>query len=213
MSPRAGNTYNPTMHPSTSYRDGTGRVVVHYAGNGYIVGPDNPLIKIHRLAREKALGRFLRPSDMSVNLISRSGLVGTVHLVDVQSEDPDRFFFTFYGNRSCLEDRRDFQGRYVSEARWGALRRFATTEYLRAKRAGDIELTQVDVASSDVTTVYRRLIVPLRRDRCQVSHLLVAVVPDQLGIVPSTLDQERQGVLQAGDALGPAGRREFPVDH
>jgi len=201
------------MYPSTSYRDGTGRVVVHYAGNAYIVGPDNPLIRIHHLAKEKALGHVLRPSDVSGNLISRSGLLGTVHLVDVQSEDPDRFFFTFYGNRSRLEDRRDFQGRFVSEARWGALRQFAMAEYLRAKRAGDIELTQVDVVSSDVTTVYRRLIVPLRRDRCQVSHLLVAVVPDQLGVVPSTLDEERDGVLQAGDAFGATGRREIPVDH
>lgn len=201
------------MYPRASYRDRMGRLVVHDASNAYIVGPDNPLIRIRHLANERSAGRVLRPGDLSNNLISRSGLVGTVHLVDVQSDDPDRFFFTFYGNCSRLEGRRDFQGRCVSEARWGALREFATAEYLRAKHAGDIELTQVDVASSDVTTVYRRLIVPLRRDRCQVTHLLVAVVPDQQGVVPSTLDEERAGVFEAGDALDPAGRREMPVDH
>jgi len=172
---------------SREFADALGGMTRHVLGLDFMVGPDNPLIRLYQLASRKRPGAGLRIGDLDANEVFETGVFGRTHLVDVSSDDPHGYFFVSYAPRIRIVLSDDMTGRRLASCRWSALREFGLFDYHRIKEAGAPELSQIDLRSGDVASVNRRLVLPLIGDRRQISHLLVSIVPDQQDVVPHTL--------------------------
>lgn len=158
----------------------------------FIVGVDNPLLRFSQLCAETCNIQNLMADDIDVNIAVRSGLFGRMHVVNVLSENPENYFFEHYGEGSRFERGASFHRRRISEARWSALRQFALFDYNRIKvgRSADLVQIEVDAPGHGLSTIYRRLVLPMFSSRHggDVTHLLVSVRPDCQGFVSHARD-------------------------
>lgn len=160
----------------------------------FIVGVDNSLLRFKSLFLEKQRAGLARVEDVQLDRVVVSGIFGTVHLVDVSHDDPEQFFFDWYGPQCRFEGGKSLHGRPVSQVAWSTLRDHALKDYQRIKRSGAPDLSQVDLVDNQLglQTVYRRLVLPLSSGAGrQVTHLLVGAVGDVQDRVPHTLEQRQ----------------------
>lgn len=159
------------------HADRFGEIRVRYCGGNFVVGKDNPLVKLRSRFGRPAFGGFrASPDDVDLDTITALGLTGNTHLVDCSSDDPLRYVFDFYGTKSRVEARRNFQHCRIREAAWPALREFGAFDYSRIKAAGETDLVEVQYVRNGRRTAYRRLTIPLASHGRDVSHLLVAMI-------------------------------------
>lgn len=166
-----------------SDRDGK----IYQTSCDFLVGVDNPLLRISQFCSEKSNSQNLMADDIDINMEIRSGLFGRMHVVNVLDENSENFFFEHYGGGSRFERGTSFHQRRISEARWSALRQFALFDYSRIKTGRSADLVQIEVDAPDLglSTIYRRLVFPMFSSRHggHVTHLLVSIRPDCQGLV------------------------------
>lgn len=178
------------IYDSETRIDSRGRVTKHKTE--YIVGVDNPFLNLRSLLGERGIRHPLQVDDLHLDILARSGMLGSVHIVDVSHDDPDQYVFESYGLNCRLEGGSSLTGKRVSRIDWGLMRDHAMRDYQRAKRTGDPELCQVDLEDKQLglSTVYRRLVLPLTSGhRGEVTHLLVGAVRELQERVANTLQK------------------------
>jgi hypothetical protein len=109
-------------------------------------------------------------SNIDTMHLMRAGIVGALHVINVESNDPDDFRFELAGFRIPLE--RHEKPRHFGYPLYvdSVLRDYNTTRLTAAPRLQHVR-TQLDSAYHN----YRRLILPLFDKRRRVCRLLVAV--------------------------------------
>jgi hypothetical protein len=172
---------------SEAFSDSFGEMTRHVLGLDFRVGPDNPLIRLHKLVDQKYRSGRVSIEDLNVDEILSTGAFGRTHVVDVSAEDPEYFFFKSYAPQIRIALNEDMTGRRLASSTWNALRRFGMTDYQRLKVAALPELSQVDLKAGTVSSVNRRFVAPFFGDRGKVTHLLVSIVPDQQHVFPHSL--------------------------
>ena len=175
---------------SETFSDKGGKI--HWYACEFLLGIDNPLLRISQFCSDKTKSQNLMADDVDVNMAIRSDLFGRMHVVNVVDENPENYFFEHYGGGSKFEQGASFYHKRISEARWSALRQFALFDYSRIKmgRSADLVQIEVDAPSHNLATVYRRLVLPMfsARHGGEVTHLLVSIRPDCQGLVPHAGD-------------------------
>jgi hypothetical protein len=165
---------------------------INQKSSDFLVGIDNPLLRISQFCSEKRKFQNLMPDDIDINMVIQSGLFGRMHLVNVLDDNPENYFFEHYGGGSKFERGESFQNRKISEAQWSALRQFAISDYNRIKNNRSTDLVQVQVESPHhgLSTIYRRLVLPMFSSRHggHVTHLLVSIRPNCQGLVSHAAD-------------------------
>lgn len=195
------------------YTDRLGEIRVRYCHTDFVVGPDSPLIKLRSRFGATAFGGFrASPSDVDLATVAALGLAGNAHIIDCTSDDPTRYLFAYYGMKSRVEDRRNFQNRRIAEAAWPALRDFGASDYSRIKCGGQSDLVAVEYVLNGRRTSYRRLAVPLADHGREVTHLLVAMILQEVEVPLGPHDEMGSRVLGRVDQLVPAGGPEVAVD-
>lgn len=165
------------------FTDRLGEIRLEYCRSDFVIGKDNSLIQLKKFFASSRFGNFLAsPDDVDLDTITRLGLVGNTHLIDCSHEDPLRYVFDVYGVKSRIEANRNFQSRRVGDATWPALRKFGAGEYSRIKSAGRPDLVNVEYVLDGRRTAYRRLAIPLTRHQRQVTHLLVALLMQEVEV-------------------------------
>ena len=176
------------LHPLHHGKDWAFTRIV--SDDGYIIGVDNPFLNLQKhLAQTKGLSR-ITVDDIDFNPIFRVGLFGSTHIVDCMSTDPAGYKFATYGPKIGILTNKNYHGRYLADAEWPVIGQLAMRDYSRVKHRRVSELTQVEISLGPRKSVYRRLTMPLFGDRGEISHVLVATVPDLIQIVPSSFHNE-----------------------
>lgn len=172
----------------SQFLDDRGCLFVRYEGNNFRVGPDSALIKLQNLYAPGPCGMLPDVSTVTIEEIAKVGIYGFTHIVDCSSDDPLNFGFLFYGPRAQVEWRRNFGGKRVGDATWGALRNFGCFEYNRVKHRGVMDLSHVHYSLDGGSVNYRRLILPFSDQGREVTHLLVSIVHDKPPVIPGTVN-------------------------
>ena len=165
------------------YADRFGEIRVRFCRDGFVVGRDNPLIRLRSRFGSPTYGGIpASPDDVDFDTVAALGLVGNTHVVDCSSDDPMHYRFAVYGIKSRVESRRNFQSRRIQDAGWQALKQFGASDYSRIKASGRYDLVAVEYELDGNRTAYRRLVIPLARHGREVSHLLVAMVMQEIEV-------------------------------
>ena len=196
------------------YRDGRGEIDVDVRRlDDLVVGRDNALIKLMRLYGRQRFPWLPSPSDVLFDDVVGLGFLGNTHIVDCRPDSPEAYWFQQYGVATLVEDRRDLTGQRIQDADWRALRDFGARDYSRIKSAANLDFTRVSYRDGRRHVSYRRLVVPLSDERGQITHLFVAIVPDQTEIADRPGNQVVQRILGAVDADIAAGDPEGSFEH
>jgi len=143
--------------------------------DGFVVGPDTPLIRLFRTWEDRRRGRLLYENQVLLTDALLAELIGYMHIVDVQSDAPDRFFFQSYGFRAKVAEAADFTGRRLGEIPCPGYRSFVQDSYSMVKASGTAVLSRIATTHLDYAGTYHRLVYPLTDDGRNVTHLAVAV--------------------------------------
>ena len=156
---------------------GLGEVTrVRFMGtDGFVVGTDTPLIRLFRTWEGRRRGPLLHERQVLLTDALLAELVGYMHIVDVQSEAPDGFFFQSYGFRAKVAEAANFTGRRLGEIPCPGYRSFVQDSYAMVKTSGTAVLSRIATTHLDYTGTYHRLVYPLTDDGRHVTHLGVAV--------------------------------------
>lgn len=156
---------------------GQGEVTrVRFMGtDGFVVGTDTPLIRLFRSWEDRRRGPWLFERQVLLTDALLAELAGYMHIVDVQSEAPDRFFFQSCGFRARVAEAANFTGRRLGEIPCPGYRSFVQDSYAMVKASGTALLSRIATTHLDYTGTYHRLVYPLTDDGSHVTHLAVAV--------------------------------------
>ncbi|SDF69017.1 hypothetical protein [Thalassobaculum litoreum] len=163
------------------------------ARSDYIVGIDNPFIRLQQLLNEKPSNELVDVDDIRIDRLAISGMLGSAHLVDVSSAEPTGYFFERYNRHCRLEGGKSLARKPVTSIEWSALRLDSLRDYKLAKEERRTSVTQIELEDNvlDLSTVYRRLIIPLSSDHgSEVTHLFVGAVRDLEERLPNSLNKE-----------------------
>lgn len=141
----------------------------------FVVGTDTPLIRLYRAWEGRRRGPLLYEHEVLLTDTVLAGVVGYVHVVDVQADTPDGFFFESYGFRAKVAEAADFTGRRLLEIPCPGYRSFVRDSYAMAKASGTATLSRVATTHLGYAGTYHRLLYPLTDDGRNVTHLAVAV--------------------------------------
>lgn len=161
-----------------SYSDQDSRTeVVHSPLDATIVEYDPKLFRLVRHLYRKTGSRPLKTSDIMMTDVGEvdPDLVGMVHVVDVSATSSDEFYFSSYGFRAGQVFGFNFERRAVREIKSCAFRLFVGESYSLAKKTGAPWISRVKTRQLGFRSSYSRLMFPLRDDRGDVSHVLVAI--------------------------------------
>jgi hypothetical protein len=192
-------------------RDGRGEI--RRTASDFVVGPDNELIQLWLYLRDRERAGALDPDALTFDVLQRLAIAPRVHLVDVSADNPEAWYFAFYGPRWRLDDH-SFHGRRIADAPWPILRTHALGDYARIKRTGECDLLEVEVVDllKAFRSRYRRLVFPLRASGCQITHLVVASLRLVDGCAHG-LDERRDLMLDRPHQGLASLRRKETVDH
>ena len=156
---------------------GQGEVTrAHFMGtDGFVAGTDTPLIGLFRTWEGRRRGPLLYEHQVLLTDALLAELIGFMHIVDVQSDAPDRFFFQSYGFRARVAEAANFTGRRLDEIPCPGYRSFVQDSYAMVKTSGTAVLSRIATTHLDYTGTYHRLVYPLTDDGRHVTHLGVAV--------------------------------------
>ena len=156
---------------------------VHFRDLDFVVGPDNPFIRLRRYVEERRRSPIARPSDLDFVEMLSFGLVGKLHFVDVTAEDPEKFRFRLVGRDQRVAGDTDLSGRMVGDIQSKAVGDLVRSSYAGVKQTGRPLLSWVAVERSAYASAYRRFLLPLADDGCEVSEIACGVVleGDQVG--------------------------------
>ena len=149
----------------------------------FVVGVDNALIRLHLYYRSLFAQPLPSVRDVGLMDFSKTGVLGYAHVVNVENDNPDGYRFEFYGSSSTVSGGGDFTKKHVGEIPLLGYREFVAESYAFVKSTGAPLLSSVQTVQSDYRRSYRRLMLPLADDFRNVSHVLVASIPDRADIL------------------------------
>lgn len=197
-----------------TFRDHSGEINVDLRQVGdLVVGRDNAFIRLLKLYGRQRFPSLPSPRDVLFDDIVPLGFLGNTHIVDCRADDPAAFVFQQYGLATMLEDRRDLTGQRIGDAGWRALREFGARDYSRIKTAARLDYTRVAYRYGQRRVSYRRLVIPLRDERGEVTHLFVAIVPEQTEVAHEPRDEVGQRVFRTVDPDLGTRDPEFSLQH
>jgi len=124
--------------------------------------------------------------DIDPIVITSLGLMGLVHIANVESQSPNDYFFQTYGARMSLDGGTDYTGFRISDYNIPLMADLVAFDYFTVKRTALPAYHHVAGMLSGSRRGYKRLILPLTGDRGEVDHLLIGVqfhkveIPDNL---------------------------------
>jgi hypothetical protein len=196
----------------TLYRDRFGQIGVNFRRD-LVVGTDSPLIRLRLKHGARRMGMVLpSPDEVTLNEMIALGIAGNAHLIDVSAYNPESYRFEYYGVRSLVCDRKNFQGKQVGDAKWLALHDFGASDYSRIKERAEPDVVDVSYTRRNCRTSYRRLSLPMSRNGRDVTHLLVAMVMHEMEVPLGAEHQVAPRILRREDTFVPSGRPEMTVD-
>lgn len=163
------------------------------ARSDYIVGVDSPFIRLQQLLNEKPTNQLVDVDDIRIDRLAISGMLGSAHLVDVSSSSPEGYFFEQYNQHCRLEGGKSLARKPVTSIDWSALRSDSLKDYSEAREDRRTSLTQIEIEDGvlGLSTVYRRLIIPLTSDhRGEVTHLFVGAIRNLEDRLPNSLNKK-----------------------
>lgn len=135
-----------------TYQDCDGSI--NFWTSDFIVGVDNKLIEPR--AQFSDFGRQGQTVDefvIDINRLIQSGHFGRIHVLDVQCDNPEGYYFAHYAPETKFERGKSFRNRPIGEASWTPLRQFACEDFHRVKCAKrSYNVAHVEVETNDLVT-------------------------------------------------------------
>lgn len=180
--------------------------------DGFILGIDNGLIRLHRHLMAVAKGGLPLVDDVALDAIVDSGQFGRTHVINVMADDPADYHFVTYGQRVGLENGASYEGMRLRDTRTRVMAELAYSDYRRVKSERVFDLALLDGFFSGRARRYRRLIYPLVGDGSEVTHLLVSVTKNLDDVAPGAFDDVGARCLVAENPLKTVRWRKVPFD-
>lgn len=168
---------------------GPTRIAASYArGLDFVVGPDNPFIRLL-----KSSGYFGRRQPVldsltfdSVTRFQCEAHCGLVHMLDVTADDPGGFLFHHFSRIDTLSGGRDLTGVPLQTIEPRGLVAFSGADHKRVRDEAKPDLATIEIRAPGMILRYRRLLLPMYSDKAWPTHVVIATARESLELTMPT---------------------------